>query len=221
MIGHRTPDPDQPARAGQHVPEAVRTTPRQLDDVFALDDSIGPRRRALSALVTGGVDATLEALRRHWLAIVNGTLIAFIGLAVLAPIGYTFGLTGPSSAVFNAYRLVCAQTPSHSLYIGGYQMCLCSRCLAIYSSVLLGGVLLALIRGRRVVHALNWRFWVLAMVPMAFDGGTQLFGWRESNLALRLLTGSIFGLATAWFMLPQVEQASTPQVAIQASDSGR
>jgi uncharacterized membrane protein len=58
------------------------------------------------------------------------------------------------------------------------------------------------------VRALDWRFWVLAMLPMALDGGTQLFGWRESNLGLRLLTGLIFGLATAWFLLPQIEQAS-------------
>lgn len=185
------------------------------------EDDISPRRRAFNALVTGAVDATVETLRNHWLAIVNGTLVAFVGLAVLAPIGLSLGITGPSTAVFDAYRIFCAQTPSHSIFINGYQMCLCSRCLAIYSSVLLGGLLLALVRGHRDVRALDWRFWLLAMVPMALDGGTQLFGWRESNLALRLLTGFIFGLATAWFMLPQIEGASGPRVALQTSIAGR
>jgi uncharacterized membrane protein len=139
---------------------------------------------------------------------VNILIGGVIGLALLAPLGYALGLTGVSSSIFDAYRVLCAQTPSHSFYIFGYQVCLCSRCLAIYSSVLLGGILLALVRGRRHVRALDWRFWVLAMLPMALDGGTQLFGWRESNLGLRLLTGLIFGLATAWFLLPQIEQAS-------------
>lgn len=221
MIGHEAPDPNQPTE----LPGSSETPRRQLEDYVARyqdeQDGISPRRRALSGVVTGAVDAVLDGLQRHWLAIVNGTLVAFIGLAVLAPIGYSLGLTGPSSAVFDAYRLVCAQTPSHSIYIGGYQMCLCSRCLAIYSSVLLGGLLLALVRGRRAVQALDWRFWVLAMVPMALDGGTQLFGLRESDLALRLLTGGIFGFATAWFMLPQVEQASAPRAATQTAIAGR
>jgi len=193
---------------------------RTTAHAYQIDD-LSPRRRAFNALVTGPVDATVEALRNHWLAIVNGTLVAFVGLAVLAPIGFSLGLTGPSSAVFDAYRIFCAQTPSHSIFIGGYQMCLCSRCLAIYSSVLLGGLLLALVRGQRDVIALNWRFWLLAMVPMGLDGGTQLFGLRESNLALRLLTGCLFGLATAWFMLPQIDGASGPRLARQTAIAGR
>jgi uncharacterized membrane protein len=202
------------------VQERRGRSPRHLNAILGGGDGVTQWRRDLGARVTEALDATLEGLRRHWLAIVNGTLLTIIGLAVLAPIGYSFGLSGPASAIFNAYRLVCAQTPSHSLYIGGYQMCLCSRCLAIYSSVLLGGVLLSLARGRRDVRALDWRFWVLAMVPMGLDGGTQLFGWRESNLGLRLLTGAIFGLATAWFMLPQVEQAAAPAMATQESIVG-
>jgi hypothetical protein len=43
---------------------------------------------------------------------------------------------------------------------------------------------------------------------MALDGFTQLFGLRESNLLLRLLTGCLFGLGTALFVLPQLDAAS-------------
>jgi uncharacterized membrane protein len=191
--------------------------PRRLDELMASYDAasegldgIRQHRRAFSNALLGGLDGTLGFLQQHWLAIVNGVVGTFIGIAVLAPLGYAVGLSGVSDAIFNAYRIFCAQTPSHSLYVGGYQMCLCSRCLAIYSSVLLGGVLLALVRGRRDVRALDWRLWIVAMLPMALDGGTQLFGWRESNLGLRLLTGCIFGFATAWFMLPQIERAAVP-----------
>jgi uncharacterized membrane protein len=178
--------------------------PANLYAQGALDELETSPRTRLIALA----DSVLYAIRRHWLAGVNALLVTLIGLAVLTPVGYAAGLTGASDAVFHAYRFICGQTPSHSFYIFGYQMCLCTRCLAIYSSLLTGGILLALLRQSRHIPSLSWKFWLLAMVPMALDGGTQLVGWRESNLALRLLTGAIFGLATAWFLFPQIEDAS-------------
>jgi len=179
----------------------------------AVDPTLRTRLLALA-------EATLNVIRRHWLAGINALLVTLIGVAVLTPIGYAFGLTGVSDAVFHAYRFVCGQTPSHSFYILGYQMCLCTRCLAIYSSLLSGGILLALLRESRRIPSLNWKYWLLAMLPMALDGGTQLFGLRESNLALRLLTGSLFGLATAWFLFPQIEEASREAIAVQGYRQG-
>jgi uncharacterized membrane protein len=171
--------------------------------------------------------AVLDGIRAHWLTIVNSLLGALLGVALLTPLGYAFGLTGLSDGVFHAYRFICGQTPSHSFYIAGYQACLCSRCMAIYGSILLAGLALALFRGGAPIRPLNWKFWLLAMVPMALDGGTQLFGWRESNVFLRLLTGAIFGLATAWFLFPQIEaaardtqSAATPVVAPRPPSRG-
>lgn len=37
---------------------------------------------------------------------------------------------------------------------------------------------------------------------MAWDGTTQLFGWRESTWELRMIIGSLFGLGSVWFALP-------------------
>ncbi|HEX8034983.1 MAG TPA: DUF2085 domain-containing protein, partial [Ktedonobacterales bacterium] len=118
---------------------------------------------------------------------------------------------GPASAVFRAYRVVCDELPSHSFFIGGYQVCLCARCLAIYSTMLLAGLSLAFVRRRHLVRSIPWWLWIVAMLPMALDGGTQLFGLRESNVWLRLLTGAIFGLATAWFTLPQIQAAASDE----------
>src|SRR5262249_19541946 len=112
------------------------------------------------------------------------------------------------SAIFRAYRFACDELPTHSLFIGGYQICLCSRCLAIYSTMLITGLTLAFLRKGRRLQAIPWWLWLLAAVPMALDGGTQLFGLRESNLVLRLLTGVLFGLATALYALPQVDAAA-------------
>lgn len=167
------------------------------------------QRERLPSFAGSALDRARTWFRHHWLAVVNGVVATFIGIALLTPVAYALGMTGPASAVFDAYRFVCAQTPSHSFYIAGYQCCLCARCLSIYCALLLGGLLLNFFRrSPRAAQPLNWKFWLLAMVPMALDGGTQLFGWRESNAGLRILTGVIFGLATAWFMLPQIEFAT-------------
>jgi uncharacterized membrane protein len=107
------------------------------------------------------------------------------------------------------YRFFCDELPTHSFFIFGYQICLCQRCLAIYTSMLLAGITLAFLRKRRSVPNLTWWMWVIAMIPMALDGGTQLFGWRESNVWLRLLTGAIFGIGTAMFLLPQIEKTAS------------
>ena len=201
-------DDMQPLSGQQPDHDAPQWTAQQAHDVIA---NIGPRRRAFNEAFSRSVEWVLEGIRGHWLFIVNGALAAFVGLAVLAPIGYALGMTGPASAVFNAYHFACAQTPSHSFFIFGYQVCLCSRCLAIYSSILFAGAVLALVRNRHLIRGIPIYFWFLAMLPMALDGGTQLFGLRESNLALRLLTGSIFGIATAWFLFPQIEEAANKE----------
>ncbi len=190
--------------------DTPQLTPQQLDDLL---NGIGPRRRAFNEFLSHSLEWTLENIREHWLFIVNGALAAFVGLALLAPVGYALGLTGPASAVFSAYHLACAQTPSHSFFIFGYQTCLCSRCLAIYTSILIAGVALALVRNHRLIRSIPWYVWVLAMLPMALDGFTQLFGLRESNLVLRLFTGGLFGAATAWFLFPQIEKAASDEPA--------
>jgi len=41
----------------------------------------------------------------------------------------------------------------------------------------------------------------LLLIPAGFDGLTQLFGFRESNNYLRLITGLLGGLGLAILML--------------------
>ena len=213
-MGTPQPTPDQPE------PDELAGTPPSWppqsaqwwdERAYALD-GVSPRRRAFNRTVVTAINHTDGWLREHWLGLVNTGLGVFIGVAVAAPILRTFGLVGPSASILAAYRLFCAQTPSHSFYIAGHQVCLCQRCLAIYSSMLLGGLLLALLRRRGLhVRSVGWLMWVVAALPMALDGGTQLFGLRESNVWLRLLTGALFGLATAFFALPQIQSATQPQ----------
>jgi len=71
----------------------------------------------------------------------------------------------------------------------------------------------------RRLPKLNWMIWVLVGVfPIGLDGFSQLFSqipstfiqsflpYRESTPFLRVLTGFLFGFATAWFMFPLIEE---------------
>jgi uncharacterized membrane protein len=100
----------------------------------------------------------------------------------------------------------------------GYKMALCERDMAIYSAIFLFGIVFAL-SGRRL-KPLHWTLWILiGMGPVGLDGFSQLFSqmewewlmqilpYRESTPFLRVLTGGLFGFATAWFAYPSIEES--------------
>jgi len=55
-------------------------------------------------------------------------------------------------------------------------------------------------------------------VPIAVDGITQAIGIRESTWEIRLVTGTLFGVATVWLAYPHLERF-TAQVLTEASES--
>jgi uncharacterized membrane protein len=100
----------------------------------------------------------------------------------------------------------------------GYKVALCERDVAIWGAMALFGVVYAL-TGRKMPK-LNWIIWVLVgLGPIGLDGFSQLFSqipstfiqsilpYRESTPLLRVLTGFLFGLTTAWFMFPLIEES--------------
>lgn len=107
-------------------------------------------------------------------------------------------------------------------YIGdqtvGYKVALCERDVAIYIAILLFGLVYGL-TGRKI-KSLHWLLWILiGIAPIGLDGFSQLFSqfdwawltsllpYRESTPFLRALTGALFGLTTAWFAYPSIEES--------------
>jgi uncharacterized membrane protein len=99
----------------------------------------------------------------------------------------------------------------------GYKIALCERDVAIWGAMALFGLVYAA-TGRRLPK-LHWLIWALVgLVPIGLDGFSQLFSqipiafiqtylpYRESTPFLRTLTGFLFGLSTAWFMFPLIEE---------------
>ena len=99
----------------------------------------------------------------------------------------------------------------------GYKVALCERDVAIWGAMALFGLIYAA-TGRRLPK-LHWLIWFfIGVVPIGFDGFSQLFSqipnkfiqsilpYRESTPFLRVLTGLLFGITTAWFMCPLMEE---------------
>ena len=165
--------------------------------------------------------ASAQFVVKHWLTVMNVLMVLFILPIVAAPYFFSTGnsiLAGIASLIMAAYHVTCHQLPERSLFIFGYEMAVCSRCFAIYVSFLVGGLLFYFLRNKLKPFHIFWYF--VICVPMAIDGFAQLFGvpiprgigpdhtliWTQlSNNGLRIITGSIFGLGSALFVLPYIQ----------------
>ncbi|MCA9933594.1 MAG: DUF2085 domain-containing protein [Anaerolineales bacterium] len=111
----------------------------------------------------------------------------------------------------------------------GYKMALCERDMSMYSFLLVGGLLYAMLRKRIRIRPLPFLLFILiGLGPIALDGFSQLFGYyatpidgstatgflaqmqrifplRESTPMLRSATGALFGFMLAWLAYPQID----------------
>jgi uncharacterized membrane protein len=99
----------------------------------------------------------------------------------------------------------------------GYKVALCQRDIAIQSSLLIFTLVFAL--SRQKIKPIPIYIWfIFGLLPIALDGGTQLLSqlglpalvWltpRESTPWQRFLTGALFGLFSAWFILPILRES--------------
>jgi uncharacterized membrane protein len=176
-----------------------------LSPPLAAAETIAPWRHALSRRIVRAGNLAADWIMVHWLGIINWSLGFILGGAFLAPLLAYFGVEPQASSLLRMYHSTCDQIPSHSVFICGHQVGLCSRCLALYGSIWLGSIAFRFLRGH--IKPIPWYILIFFLLPMALDGGTQLFGWRESNLFLRLLTGALFGIGGSWFAFPFVQEA--------------
>lgn len=97
----------------------------------------------------------------------------------------------------------------------GYKVALCERDIAIYGSIALFALIFQFAKSK--IKQYPWYFWVLlSVLPIALDGSSQLFSlggnwpaWfpiRESMPLLRTITGLLFGIGTAWYAFPIMEE---------------
>ena len=153
-----------------------------------------------------------EFLLNYWANVLTIVLGMLVATALAIPFLSYFGLDAIAKPLFFALHYVCAQVPSHSFFIYGHQLGLCARNFSIYTSMFIASLIFVLTRKR--LPGIPWWIWVLMILPMAWDGITQMFGLRESTWVLRAITGTLFGLGNIWFVLPLIQKTldETPPV---------
>lgn len=174
-----------------------------VEPVYA--EEIGGARKNVDSLVIRLVDHSVDWLARHWLLLVNVIVGVFALTPFLAPYLASVGQNEAAIAIYNFYSYTCHQRADRSWFIFGQQMAYCERDTAIYLAVLLGGLAFTF---QRRTRPLGFRTYLLLITPMAIDGFTQLFGWRESDWLLRTVTGALFGFAGVWLAYPYFESAA-------------
>ncbi len=162
--------------------------------------AVDARNRSFLALI----DIAIFAIARHWLLLANLAAGFYLGLPILAPYLMHIGHPLPARMIYTVYSFLCHQLPERSYFIFGYQMAICQRCVAMYGSILLGGLLFGLLRGG--LRPLSWKVYILLNVPVAIDGVMQLVGLWESTWWLRTITGALFGISSVWLFYPYLEE---------------
>jgi len=103
----------------------------------------------------------------------------------------------------------------------GYKVAFCQRDAAIYGAIFAVGLLYGLLRQRWEVKPLTWWAYILiGLVPMGLDGGYQFLSYAlplvfprislqpyETTPLMRVVTGTLFGLATVWLAYPYLQSS--------------
>lgn len=105
------------------------------------------------------------------------------------------------------FSALCHQIPDRSFALWGERMVVCSRCTGIWFFLPIGELLLILFAPsrKRMVHPAIIALFVL---PIAVDGLLQELTAYESDNALRLITGALFG-GIAGFVLGTIVNRMT------------
>lgn len=144
-------------------------------------------------------------LSKHWLGLFNTLAGLYVGLPVMAPILVWLGLSGLAEVIYFIYSYLCHQLPQRSFFIVGNQVAFCQRDVSIYGSIFIAGLAYAT-TGRRW-RPLPWWGAALMILPALTDGSIQLSGPYESTWYARVITGTLVGVGTVWFLYPRFERA--------------
>ena len=85
-----------------------------------------------------------------------------------------------------------------------YKFPVCARCLFIYLGALAGGIAVYFTKWKDSKITPNPIYFIIALIPIALDGGSQFLGLRESTNELRMIIGIIAGFAFSFYIIPML-----------------
>ena len=169
---------------------------REIDQPIRRPESVSTR-----AIIK--LDRAIYRFSRRWLVAFNLILGGYAIAVILAPILNVLGQTGAAKPMYGFFGLFCHQDPDRSFHVFGEKFACCERCAAIYGSVALFGLIFAL--GRDRIRSPRFAEIVALVSPVVLDGMAVGAGIYGGNPLMRVITGTIFGLALIWFLYPRFE----------------
>src|SRR5438105_1983773 len=101
------------------------------------------------------INSAARWMLRHWLLFANGLVLLYSSLPWLSPLARASGHERLGELLFLIYMPLCHQRPERSFYVFGYQVAYCHRCTAMYTSLLVAGLLFVPLR-RRIKPSPLW-----------------------------------------------------------------
>ncbi len=127
----------------------------------------------------------------------------WLGGIFLAP--YLRSVSSPwASLIYTVYSPFCHQAPDRSMSCFGYPLSVCTRCLGIYSGILLGLVLYPFIRGWRQVRVPKNRTFFILSAPIVLDTAANFIKLWHSPNPVRLTTGLLWGVPLPFYFITGV-----------------
>ena len=136
-----------------------------------------------------------------WLIAALGSL-ALVGMILGSPLALASGHVFLGLTLLRAFSYVCHQIPERSFFIAGHQFAVCSRCTGLYFGFAAATLMYPLVRSLRTTTAPARKWLFLAAAPLAIDFSLTYFGIWENTHTSRLLTGTLLGFVSVFYVMP-------------------
>ena len=128
-----------------------------------------------------------------YLSLIAATLFMFV--AALGPGLFSDTATSFGSWQHEIFRVLCHQDSTRSYTISGVQMAVCSRCLGIYTSLLLGTLLMPIISLFSISSFNTEKNWLIIGILLNLaDVSGNYFGIWTNTMLSRFILGCLVGL---------------------------
>lgn len=165
--------------------------------------NVGQRPDPFSTRAIIAADRSIYRFARRWAPWFNAALLLWVAAFVMAPILVLLGYSGLAQPIYSVFSYVCYQDDRRSFHFSGQKFACCERCTAIYMSSAIAGLLF--MTARAWIRPARYHELVLLSTPVLIDGMAVGAGIYDGNTVMRLLTGSLFGIAMVWALYPRFE----------------
>jgi len=104
----------------QELEVTMRAASERAKDIEVIKQS-SDQAKAQSGSTITGADRFSYWLSNHYLLLINGLVVIYLGLPVLAPVFMEAGFTAPAAIIYRVYGAVCHQLAYRSWFLFGEQ----------------------------------------------------------------------------------------------------